>query len=137
MQRSLIVRSFAIGAATGLRSMTGPAAVAGSAGLGRILPFLAVGEYVVDLVPGIPARTMPAALAVRIIAGGLAAGSLARGNARERGFAALAGIAGAVAASYAGAGYRKLAARVVPDAVAAVLEDAAAILIARAAAGEK
>jgi len=134
MPTSIPFRSFAIGAATGLRSMTGPAAVAGSAGWGRILPFLALGELVVDKLPAVPARTIPPALAVRAIAGALAGRAVAAAAGRNLLAGTIAGVAGAVAASYAGAAYRSFAGRHVPPMLAALLEDGAAIALARAAA---
>jgi len=134
MQTSLPFRSFAIGAATGLRSMTGPAAVAGSAGWGRVLPFLALGELIVDKLPQVPVRTIPPALAIRVIGGGLAGRSIAAAAGRNLVVGMLAGAAGAAGASYAGAAYRSYAARYMPAVVAALLEDGAAILLARVAA---
>jgi uncharacterized membrane protein len=116
MQTALPIRSFAIGAATGLRTMSGPTAVGMGTGWGRILPLLALGELIADKLPSTPSRTIPAALAARMAGG------------------ALAGIAGAVGAAYAGSAYRKFASRYVPPIIAALLEDGVAIAVARAAA---
>jgi uncharacterized membrane protein len=134
MPTSIPFRSFAIGAATGLRSMTGPAAVAGSSGWGRVLPFLALGELIVDKLPKVPARTIPPALAVRLIGGGLAGRSIASAAGRNLLLGTLAGVAGAAGASYVGAAYRAYASRYIPAVVAALLEDGVAIALARAAA---
>jgi uncharacterized membrane protein len=134
MQTSIPFRSFAIGAATGLRSMTGPAAVAGSAGWGRILPLLALGELVVDKLPAVPARTIPPALAVRAIAGALAGRALSAAGGGNLIAGTVAGAVGAVAGSYAGTAYRDFAGRHMPPMLAALLEDGAAIALARAAA---
>ena len=135
MTNPLPIRSFAIGAATGLRSMTGPAAaLSGNAGLGRLLPLLALGEFIVDKVPAVPARTIAPALVVRAIGGAIAGRAVAVAAGRNVVVGALAGIAGAVGAAYAGAAYRGVATRYVPAVVAGLLEDGVAIVIARTAA---
>ena len=134
MKTSFPIRSFAIGAATGMRSMTGPAAVAGGSGWGRILPFLALGEYVVDKLPQVPARTILPALAVRAIGGGLAGRSVAAAGKANLLLGTVAGVAGAIGGSYAGTAYRSYAARYMPPIVAALIEDGLAIVIARTAA---
>jgi uncharacterized membrane protein len=134
MQTSLPIRSFAIGAATGLRTMSGPTAVAMGTGWGRILPFLAVGELIADKLPSTPSRTIPAALVARMAGGALAGRSVAAAGGRNLLVGTLAGIAGAVGAAYAGAAYRKFASRHIPAMVAALLEDGVAIAVARTAA---
>ena len=115
--------------------MTGPAAaLSGGAGLGRLLPLLALGEFVVDKLPTVPARTIRPALIVRAIGGAVAGRAVAAAAGRNGIVGALAGIAGAVSAAYAGAAYRGVATRYVPAVVAGLLEDGVAIAIARTAA---
>jgi len=79
----------------------------------------------------VPARTTPPALAVRAIVGSLAGRSVALSAGTSAVVGAVVGLAGAIGASYAGVAYRKFAARYVPPAAAALLEDGVAILIAR------
>jgi uncharacterized membrane protein len=134
MQTTLPIRSFAIGAATGLRTMSGPAAVAGRAGWGRVLPLLALGELIVDKLPQTPLRTMPAGLAARAIAGAFAGRAVAVAAGKNGVAGTVAGVAGAIAAAYAGAAYRGAASRYVPPFLCALLEDGVSIVVARAAA---
>jgi len=125
------LRSLGIGAATGLRTMTGPAAAfAASSGNWRwLLRAAAVGEYVVDKLPSTPSRTQPFGLAARAIAGALSGAGVAP---ESRYAGAALGVAGAIAAAYLGAAYRREAARrKLPDFACALLEDAAAITLAR------
>ncbi len=58
------LRALGIGAVSGLRSMTGPALTRIRAGgaPALVLPLLALGELVVDKLPGVPPRTAPPAL---------------------------------------------------------------------------
>ncbi len=114
--------------------MVGPAAAARRTGWSRVLPLLALGELIVDKLPQTPARTMPPGLAVRAIGGALAGGSIAKAGGGNRAIGILAGLAGALGASYAGAAYRKAASRYVPPLVAALAEDGLAILLARSVA---
>ncbi len=136
MSPERIVRSFAVGAATGLRTMTGPAAAFAVRKNGNWnWPVLlgALGEYIIDKLPATPPRTRPAGLAARAIAAGFAAASVAEFD-EERWTCAALGIAGAMGSAFAGRAFRAEAARRhVPDVLAALLEDAAAIALARAA----
>jgi uncharacterized membrane protein len=134
MQTSLPIRSFAVGAASGLRTMAGPTAVTGRAGWGRIMPLLALGEMVVDKLPATPSRTIPVALVARMAGGALAGRSVAAAGGRNLIVGTLAGIAGAVGAAYVGEAYRRIASRYVPEFVCALLEDGVAIAVARRAA---
>jgi uncharacterized membrane protein len=125
------LRSVGIGAATGLRTMTGPAsAFSATSGNWRwLLRAAALGEYVVDKLPSTPSRTQPFGLAARAVAGGLAGASVAP-EARRTG--AVLGIAGAMAAAYLGAAYRReTARRNFPPIPSALFEDAVAIALAR------
>jgi uncharacterized membrane protein len=130
-------RAFGIGAATGLRSMTGPAfAFADRAGNWNwALRATAVAEYVVDKLPNTPSRTQPAGLAVRAIAAGCSGASL---DPHERPAGAACAIAAAIAAAYLGAAYRQACAkRDLPPLAAALAEDGLAIALAWSAVPHK
>ncbi len=124
------LRALGIGAVSGLRSMTGPAAtrIRGGGAAALVLPLMALGELIADKLPGIPPRTAPPSLAVRALAGGFAGASLVGDEGDERiGFAL--GAAGAVAASFLGLNVRRAAhdATGLPDPLIAVVEDAVAV----------
>jgi uncharacterized membrane protein len=136
MTAERIVRSFTVGAATGLRTMTGPASAFAVRKNGNWnWPVLvgALGEYIVDLLPSTPSRTRPFGLAARAAAAAFTAGALAELD-EERWLCAAFGVAGAMGSAFAGRAYRTEAARRnVPDVIAALLEDGVAIALARAA----
>jgi uncharacterized membrane protein len=137
-------RAVAIGAVSGLRSMTGPAVVAeaasrrilrlkgtplawlGSGTAARTSAVLALGELVADKLPFMPNRTDPPGLAARFLSGALCGIAVAgRRNRRERIISALVAGAAAVGAAYVGNQYRK---RVkLPPLAAALIEDAVAV----------
>ena len=130
-----ILRSFAVGAASGLRTTSGPVSAFASRGGNWtwVLRIAALGELIVDKLPSTPARTMPFGLAARAVAGGLAGASLAQ-SAGERWICAACAISGAMAAAFGGVAYRReTARRSVPPLIAALLEDGAAIALAYAA----
>jgi uncharacterized membrane protein/uncharacterized protein (UPF0548 family) len=141
-----------IGAVAGLRSMLAPALVnralekAGATGqglagrvlasppAGAILPALAALELLADKLPMMPARIAPASLAARAISGAWAASAVAAergGQRRGRMAPALLGAAAAVAAAFAGYRLRRWVRRRagLPDAIVAVVEDAAAVAL--------
>ncbi|GAC1575042.1 MAG: DUF4126 family protein [Candidatus Elarobacter sp.] len=124
------VRAFGIGFVSGMRSMTGPAAVRIRAGgpSAVVVPLLALGELVVDKLPGVPERTTPASVVLRALSGGYAGSFLARERADRR-IAFALGAAGALAGTYAMLELRRAATRKtgLPDPVIALVEDVAAI----------
>ena len=133
MTPSNVARALGIGAATGLRSMTGPAfAFAGTGGNGKwLLRAGAVGEYVVDKLPKTPSRTQPAGLIARAVAAAIAGATI---DPDDRALGAAYAVAGAMATSYAGAAYRKLCAdRKLPLVATAIAEDILAMILARLA----
>ena len=135
MTAERILRSFTVGAATGLRTTTGPASAFRARGnWAWAFRTAALGELIVDKLPSTPSRTMPVGLAARAIAGGFAGASLAE-SAGDRWIGAACAITGAMAAAYAGAAYRRETARrrQVPPFIAALLEDGVAITLAWAA----
>lgn len=132
---SVLLRSALLGAAAGGRSMTPIAALtAGSRGFVRLAATAAaLGELVVDKLPGTPSRVEPAPLGGRLVLGALAGGLYARRRGRNVVLPALVAGATAFAASYAGAGWRAYAARHQLAVPAALAEDAATLALAWAA----
>ena len=141
-----------LGAATGLRSMTGLALAsreltgrsAGDADALRewladdtvsyVLTGLAIAELVADKLPEVPDRVDPAPLAARGVVGAVV-GAMAGGEDYWAAGAAI-GAAAAVASAWLGWAVRKEAgwATGLPDPVLAVLEDVAAVSTARGSA---
>jgi uncharacterized membrane protein len=141
------ILAFAIGAVGGLRSMTAPAAVSWAATLGwldldrtwlaflgtgwtpSILTLLAVGELIVDKLPGIPSRTVPVAFAVRIAVGFVCGAALVAG-AGPVWLGAVAGSGGAAAGTVGGAAFRARLIDRLGRWPAALIEDAIALTTA-------
>ena len=135
MTTAQLIRPFASGVVAGLRSMTGPATALRGSSWQRVLPVLAISEFIVDKLPGVPARTIPPALAVRIVTGAVCGAVTSKRCGGSRSLGAILGGAGAVGAAYAGAAYRKAAAeRNVPPILAGLIEDALAVTLGIAAA---
>jgi uncharacterized membrane protein len=131
MTTQRFVRSIGVGAATGLRTMTGPA-FAFAATSGRwawLLCAAAVGEYIVDKLPATPARTQPLGLAGRAVSAAFSGASVAGED--ERLLGATSAVAAAMASAYAGVAYRHwCAARKFPPIASALVEDSLAIALA-------
>ncbi|HEY5349271.1 MAG TPA: hypothetical protein VIJ64_06055 [Candidatus Lustribacter sp.] len=135
MTAERLLRSFTVGAATGLRTTAGPASAfaARSGNWNWAFRIAALGELIADKLPSTPARTMPLGLAARAIAGGVAGASLADA-AGDRWIAAACAVSGAMLTAYAGVAYRReTAKRNMSPFIAALLEDGAAIALAWAA----
>lgn len=149
----VIRRALLTGFAAGLRSMTplgvlaaerNDASLAGgwkgwpvlSSPTGRVLlQASAIGEMVVDKLPFVPPRTAPQSLWARLVSGGvagLAMGTVGTGSA-VRAAALVAGVVGSLAGSYGGQAYRGKVTKLtgLPDLPVALVEDVAAVLIAR------
>jgi uncharacterized membrane protein len=144
---AVIVLTFAIGLADGLRSFTAPAVVAWAARWmwldlkGSPLAFMdsavaayiftagAIIEYTVDKLPKTPSRKKAAGLTGRIVLGGLSGATLFAAAGHPYVLGALLGAAGGIAGAFAGyeARTRLVRALGVPDLVIALLEDAVAI----------
>jgi uncharacterized membrane protein len=145
---SIVFSAFVLGIVCGLRAMVGLAAVSWAANR-QVLPlegtwlsflgyrftsyitsFMALGEIINDKLPKTPSRLVPPQFAARVMMGalvgsaiGLAQGHLALG--------ALAGIAGSVVGTLAGAKARGFVAKLFGrDLPAAVLEDVVAVVLA-------
>lgn len=131
LQRSGVDVALALGFATGLRTMTPAALLAwrrGGRALGGVLGVLAIGEIVVDKLPGIPART---ALLPSVARVGVAAclGAIAAGHGVRASGAAL-GALGALLGTRFGFAVRRAASARAPDALVAVTEDLTCLAIA-------
>lgn len=121
----LFAAAIGIGAIAGLRSMTAPAVVswarkenwihAPSRSLAflkskktvSIISALAIGELVVDKLPGTPNRTEPIGLAVRVLTGGFSAGALCAPKKRSIATGAMLGGLAAVAGAFIGYATRR------------------------------
>jgi|HubBroStandDraft_2_1064218.scaffolds.fasta_scaffold51129_4 uncharacterized membrane protein len=145
--RLVILSAFGIGVVGGLRSMTAPAVVAWAAHLGwmslsgsplafmgsrwtvLIFTLAAFGEFVADLLPGVPARTSAFPLTARIVVGFLTGASMAVAGEVSLWLGGLVGAAGAIAGAVGG--YQSRAGLVrtlcVADALIAIPEDLVAI----------
>jgi uncharacterized membrane protein len=143
-----VVATLLIGIVAGSRSMMAPAAVAWAARLGWIdlaptwagfmgslwavllFSVLALGELVTDQLPTTPSRKVPVQFGGRIVSGafsGAALGAAAGGAV----LGLIAGAVGAVIGTLGGAGLRgRMAAAFGSDRPAALIEDAAAIVVA-------
>lgn len=137
-----------IGLVAGLRAMTAPAAISWAAYLGWlplqethlaflghpaapwILTVLALGELVTDQLPGTPSRKVPVQFGARVVSGALCGAALgAPGGFLAGGLGA--GVVGAILGTLGGAEARAGLARAFGrDLPAALVEDAAAILVA-------
>lgn len=122
-----------IGIVAGLRSMIAPTAVAYARGSLWWILFaaLAFGELIGDKLPRSPARTIPAALLFRCVAGGASAYFLV-GSGLGGFFAAACGVAGALIGAYGGYALRRALTRRgrLPDLPVAIGEDILTIALA-------
>jgi uncharacterized membrane protein len=136
--------SILVGAATGMRSQLGVAAVVLRANPDCLPPFLrtraasrgavggAAAEILADKSPRIGDRMRPGPLSARFVLGGLAGGLLAYAERRPVAPAAVVASAAAGLGAKVGHDLRARAARTVPDSVVAVAEDLVAISLAAA-----
>ena len=142
-----LFHAFMIGVASGLRSMTAPAAVSWAAYLGwidlsttwaaflgrspapYIISLLALAELVADKLPKTPSRKAAPGFAARIVMGTFSGWALAVGIGISGLLGAVLGCGGAIAGTLGGYEARTRAVRAlkVPDIVVALIEDAIAI----------
>lgn len=141
-----------LGAISGLRSMSGPAAVSraasngdldnlgdtpfaalGSYGIPLALTVLAAGEMIGDKLPSVPSRTSPPPLLGRVASGALVGATLFAAGERRPVAGAALGAVSAFGAAYAGEYLRAYAVSKtdVPDLAAALVEDGVVLLAAR------
>src|SRR3569623_934184 len=71
-----------------------------SDGFSTSLNMMAIGELIADKLPFVPARTMPAGLAARIISGGISSAAVSKTNGKNIIWYALLGSAVAIGATY-------------------------------------
>jgi uncharacterized membrane protein len=128
--------SVLIGAATGLRSSSGIAALSLVRPSDRLSPLLrrrwvragsvlvAGGELVVDKLPSTPARTGLGGLVPRVVLGAVAAGQLSRGSGSPPAVAGLLGSAAAVGTAFGGLALRRRLSERLSPIPAALIEDA-------------
>lgn len=123
MRMASYAKVLAAGAATGMRSLSGPAALARERGgvAGVMVPMLAAAEMIADKTPFLPDRIDPLPLAGRAVLGAVAGGMVARKTGGAGVLGALLGAAAAVSAAHLAYHARKRLD--VPDAVAGLLED--------------
>jgi uncharacterized membrane protein len=124
-------RSAGIGAASGLRTFSGPAATlaaAGSAWTGIAL-FVAASELIFDKLPITPSRLRPVGLAARVVSGGACGAALADRADGSRIIGALCGATTAVASAYTGHAIRRYLTQKIGwnDLAVALVEDSIAV----------
>jgi uncharacterized membrane protein len=133
---TLVVKSFGLGLATGMRSSLGAAGPGlfrrtGVSTTGRALRALAVsGELVVDKLPNTPSRLEGPGVAFRASAGADGGLLLARHAGTASGACVLAATLGAAAGTYGGSFWRRWASDRRPDWQGALVEDAVALGLA-------
>lgn len=144
MKTHTYIRVLILGAIAGMRSMSAPAFAGrylrihdmsavekrlfgfiGRATFAKLFASLALGEVIVDKLPGIPARIRPAGLTARVLSGALCGGALC--EAEKRNVVWGAGIGGAAAAVWAYVFYylrkRYTPSGKIPNGVAGFVED--------------
>jgi uncharacterized membrane protein len=146
---SPLVLAVGIGIVAGLRSLTGPAAVSWAAHLGWldlqdsrlafmgstltvvILSLAALFEYVADVLPTTPRRTLPGPLIGRMVLGGFSGACLTVSAGQSWLFGAIAGAIGGVIGAFGGYEIRKRLVRglKVKDVFVAIPEDLVAIVL--------
>ena len=145
-----LVLAVGIGIVAGLRSLTAPAAVSWAAHLGWldlhesalafmgstvtvvILSLAALAEYVADVLPTTPRRTLPGPLIGRMVLGGLSGACLTVSADRSWVVGAIAGGIGGVIGAFGGYEIRKrlVSGLKIKDAFVAIPEDLVAIVLA-------
>ncbi len=127
-----LLLAFGIGFVTGLRSMTGLAALALTRGgvWAVIMSVAAVGEYVVDALPNVPSRTRFPSIIVRPVAGAIAGWFIGAWHGKSPEAAAVFGVVGAVAGTFGGHAARLAAIKAIGAIPAAIAEDIVAIALA-------
>jgi uncharacterized membrane protein len=141
---SAAVRALGLGAISGLRSTSGPAALSraissgragnldgtlfgalGAAGVAKVLTLFEVGEMIVDKLPIVPSRTSASPLLGRAASGAVVGAALFASEDENRAVGGALAAAAAVAAALAGERLRtQIGQRLgVPDSLVAFLED--------------
>ena len=145
MNRSEMMTAAGMGAMAGMRALSAPAFLSqhlagegasakanpveqflASSTTARVLPVLALGELVLDKLPGMPSRLVPPVLLMRLASGALVGAAVARQKERPMlGFAVVGAVA-AFASSCALYAVREFATRRlhIPNIIAGFIEDA-------------
>ncbi|ATB43926.1 hypothetical protein CYFUS_009407 [Cystobacter fuscus] len=145
MNRSDMMTAAGMGAMAGMRALGAPAFLSqhlaeegasakanpveqflASSTTARVLPVLALGELVLDKLPGMPSRVVPPVLLMRLASGALVGAAVARQKERSVLGFAVVGAATALVTSFALYTVRQFALRKlhIPNIVAGFLEDA-------------
>ncbi|MET0402515.1 MAG: DUF4126 family protein [Cystobacter sp.] len=145
MNRSDMMTAAGMGAMAGMRALSAPALMSqqmaedgadakaspveqflSSPITARVLPILAIGEMVMDKLPGTPARVVPPVLLMRLVSGAVVGAAVARQKERPVLGYALVGAAASLASSVALYAVRQFATRTlhIPNLIAGLLEDA-------------
>lgn len=121
-----ILAAFVFGIVAGLRTFTGEAVYFGLRGgtAGIVFSIFAIGEYVADALPQIPARTTIGPMLIRCASGAFMGWTIARG------FGAIVGVIGALGGTFGGYRARMWAIQRMGALPAALLEDVLAIALA-------
>jgi uncharacterized membrane protein len=129
---TVLLGAFVLGIVAGLRTFTAPAALYLARGgvAGYVLAVLALGELVGDMLPKIPPRDSPPALAGRVVAGGFTGWMLCVFLGGTPVAGAVAGVAGALAGTYGGKAFRLALIAGMGPVPAALVEDVLAIVLA-------
>ena len=130
MTATSLAHTLALGAITGMRSMSGPAALAVGQhnALRQIVPMLALGEMIADKTSAIGDRIDPIPLAGRACMGALVGLAIARQTHAHPVVGGCLGAVTATVAAYLAYGARKRLP--VPNLVAGLLEDAVVVGVA-------
>jgi uncharacterized membrane protein len=144
MQPGQFVESAAIGAATGILGMTGPAMVLARTPPDRLprrlrAPWVRraalagmVSEWAINaFATSIPPRTDPGPLGARIVTGAACAALLAHANGQPKATAAVVGGVAAAAGATTATKSRARLAKVIPDLAIAIAETVIAVVLAR------
>jgi uncharacterized membrane protein len=145
MNRSDVMTAAGMGAMAGMRALSAPVFLSqhlaaegvsakanpvehflASSTTARILPVLALGELVLDKLPGMPSRVVPPVLLMRLASGALVGAAVARQKERPMLGFAVVGAAAALATSFALYTVREFVTRQlrIPNIIAGFLEDA-------------
>jgi len=128
-----LLLALGIGFVSGLRTVTGLAALALSRGVGVwgiVLAVAAAGEYVADASPKIPSRTAFPSIVIRPLSGAIAGWFISAWHGGSPAGGAIAGLIGALLGTYGGHAARIAAIAKIGAIPAAVVEDLVAIALA-------
>ncbi|SDQ36965.1 hypothetical protein [Quadrisphaera sp. DSM 44207] len=129
----LLLRSTALGVASGLRStlgVAGPVLTGATRGVSRGAVLLAAAaEVTADKLPVTPDRTLPPSVALRTTSGAVGAAALARRDGRNGALPLVAGAAGSALGTYGGIAWRRWASERLGLVPAGLLEDGVGVAL--------